>query len=213
MTIKVSQIRAARALLNWSQKDLAERSGVSEVSIINYENEKRTPHQNTLGKILQAFELAGVIFTKNGLEMKEDAVTVIEGDGWYVRLLDDVYYSLMDEKGAELLLICADDKMSPPEVNDRYRKIRNSGIRMRQLVEDGNTYLMGPLKEYRYMPKERFKNYVSLIYGGKVAVCTDANTKALVFKDPLLAETWTNLFDVMWDVLKQPEKSEADERF
>ncbi len=84
---------------------------------------------------------------------------------------------------------------------------------MRQLVQDGNTYLMGPLKEYRYMPKERFKNYVSLIYGGKVAVCTDANTKALVFKDPLLAETWTNLFDVMWDVLKQPEKSEADERF
>lgn len=213
MTIKVSQIRAARALLNWSQKDLAERSGVSEVSIINYENEKRTPHQSTLGKILQAFELAGVIFRKNGLEMKEDAVTVIEGDGWYVRLLDDVYYSLMDEKGAELLLICADDKMSPPEVNDRYRKIRNSGIRMRQLVQDGNTYLMGPLKEYRYMPKERFKNYVSLIYGGKVAVCTDANTKALVFKDPLLAETWTNLFDVMWDVLKQPEKSEADERF
>lgn len=213
MTIKVSQIRAARALLNWSQKDLAERSGISEMSIINYENEKRTPHQSTLDKVLQAFELAGVIFTKNGLEMKDDAVTVIDGDDWYLRLLDDVYYSLMDNKDAEVLLICGDDRMSPPDVNDRWRKIRNSGIRMRQLVEDGNAYLMGPLKEYRYMPKERFNNYVSLIYGDKVAVCTDANTKALVFKDPLLSKTWKNLFDVMWDVLKQPERSDADERF
>lgn len=213
MAIKVGQIRAARAFLNWSQKDLAERSGVSDVSIINYENEKRVPHQSTIDKILQAFELAGVSFTENGLEMKDDAITVIQGEGWYLRLLDDVYFSLMDRKDAELLLICADDKISPPEVNDRYRKIRNAGIRMRQLVEDRNTYLMGPLKEYRYMPKERFNNYVSLIYGDKVAVCTDANTKALVFHDPILSKTWTNLFDLMWDVLPEPDRSTADERF
>jgi hypothetical protein len=103
--------------------------------------------------------------------------------------------------------------MSPPEVNNLYRKIRAAGVSMRQLVEEGNPYLMGPLDEYRYMPKERFNNYVSLIYGDKVAVCTDGNTKALIFKDPLLAKTWKNLFDLMWDVLKQPEKSNADEKF
>jgi len=213
MTIKVGQIRAARALLNWSQKDLAERSGVSDISIMSYEKEKRTPHPATLEKIFQAFELAGVVFTKNGVEMKDDAITLVEGEDWFLRLLDDVYYSLIDTKASELLILCADDRLSPPEVNNRYRKIRNAGVHMRQLVEEGNTYLMGGVHEYRYMPKERFNNYVSLIYGDKVAVCADLNTKAVIFKDASLARTWKNLFETMWDVLKTPEKSDANERF
>lgn len=213
MAIKAAQIRAARALLNWSQKDLAERADISDVSVINYENEKRTPHQSTLNKIIQAFELAGILFTDHGLEYKKDVITTVEGEDWYLRVLDDVYYSLMDQKDAELLVICADDRSSPPAVNDRYRKIRNAGIRMRQLVEEGNTYLMGPLKEYRYMPRERFNNYVTLVYGNKVAVCTAENTKALIFNDSHLAKTWVNIFELMWSVLKEPEISDAKERF
>jgi len=63
------------------------------------------------------------------------------------------------------------------------------------------------------MPKERFNNYVSLIYGDKVAVCADINTKAVIFKDASLARTWKNLFETMWDALKTPEKSDANERF
>lgn len=213
MKVKVNQIRAARALLNWSQKDLAERSGISDISILNYENEKRTPHAGTLEKILRAFELEGIVFTANGVELKEDTVTVIEGEGWYLNLLDDVYLSLLDKKDSELLFICSDDRASPPEVNNRMRKMRNAGVRMRQLVEEGNTYLMGPLKEYRYVPKERFNNYVSLVYGDKVAVCTGHNSKAVVFRDEALANTWRNIFNVMWDTLEEPTRSDANERF
>ena len=213
MKISVNQIRAARALLDWSQKDLAEHADVSDVSIMSYEKEKRTPHQGTLEKILNAFELAGVKFTQTGVEFKEDTVTTLQGEGWYLRLLDDVYFSLLDKKDAELLLVCADDKASPAEVNNRYRKIRNAGARMRQIVEEGNTHLIGPVTEYRYMPKERFVNYVSLIYADKVAICTDHNSKALVFKDNMLAMTWRNIFNLMWDILPQPQKSDARERF
>ena len=213
MTIKPNQVKAARALLGWSQDDLAERAGLSKASIAKFEINEREPHQSSMDGILQAFELSGIVFTKNGVELKDDAVTVIEGDDWYLRLLDDVYYSLKDCKHPELLLICADDRVSSLEVNDSYRKMRSAGVKMRQLVEEDNSYLMGSLNEYRYLPKERFNNYVSLIYGQKVAICTDTNTKAIVFKDPILAKTWTNIFDVMWDVLKQPERSDADERF
>lgn len=213
MKIKVGQIRAARALLDWSQKDLAARAGVSDMSIMNYESGKRTPHQDTLEKILQAFEIGGVIFTKNGVELKQDSITVIEGENWYLRLLDDVYYSLLDTPKAELIILCGNDKVSPPPVNSLLRKMRRAGIAMRQLVEAGNTYLMGPVTEYRYLPKDRFVNYVSLIYGGKIAVCAEDNTKAIVFKDAVLAQAWRNMFETLWQVLPQPLESLADERF
>lgn len=119
----------------------------------------------------------------------------------------------MDKPDAEYLTMCADDKVSTADVNNRLKKIRNAGIRMRQLVQEGNTYLMGPTKEYRYIPKEQFRNNVSLIYGDKVAVCTEHGTKAVVFKDADLAATWRNIFDVMWNKLQEPKESTARERF
>ena len=63
------------------------------------------------------------------------------------------------------------------------------------------------------MPNDKFINYVCLIYGKKVAVCTHQNTKAIVFKDVMLAASWTNLFNVLWELLEEPIKSDAQERF
>ncbi len=51
--------RAGRALLNWSLKDLAERSGVSFTTISQMEN-GRSPYLSTVAKIIAAFEAEGV---------------------------------------------------------------------------------------------------------------------------------------------------------
>ena len=213
MRVTPDQIRAARALKNWSQTDLAQRVDMATPSIGNIEAGKHAPTPQTQSAIIDAFESAGIEFIDGGVRHRSDLLTIMEGNNWYVRLLDDVYYSLKNLESPEVLLICGDDSKSPPEVIDRWRRIRSSSIAMRQLVEDGNTYLMGPLKEYRYIPREHFNNYVSLIYGEKIAICADGNTKAVIFKDPFLAKTWTNIFNVMWDTLEQPEKSNADARF
>jgi transcriptional regulator with XRE-family HTH domain len=57
-----AQLRAARALLNWSQNDLAEVSMVSRTAIAEIEREAREPHNRTLRDLIQAFEFAGVEF-------------------------------------------------------------------------------------------------------------------------------------------------------
>ena len=212
MFITVEQVKAARALLGWSQEELANQARLTQNQISSFEF-GRTKPADVLEVMYRTFMFHGVTFPKNGVQLNPESVGTIEGEGWYTRLLDDVYATLIDKEEAELLIFCADDKASPPEVNDRYRKIRNAGIRMRQLVEEGNTYLMGPLKEYRYIPKERFKNYVSLVYGNKVAVCTANSLKALVFNDTNLSTAWRNIFDVLWDKLDKPERSDAHERF
>lgn len=60
--LKPAQSRAARALLNWSQPQLAEASGTGVSTIRDFETGKRTPIANNLSAIRAALEAAGVIF-------------------------------------------------------------------------------------------------------------------------------------------------------
>lgn len=212
--IAPDQCRAAREKLRWSQAVLAKRSGVSQPTIAQFESEKvSNPNSATLDRLQKAFEHEGIVFTANGLHWDSGASYRIEGDDWWVKVLDDVYRSLVDQPDAELILLGADDRLSSADTNNRWRKIRNAGVRMRQFVCEGNTYLLGPVKEYRYLPESRFVGNVTALYGDRIAICADDNSHALVVKDAKLAASWRNVIEILWDTLKQPERSTADERF
>lgn len=62
--ITSAQIRAARGLLDWSRKDLADHSGVSFASMMRLESFDGVPSSNvrTLEAVKKAFEEAGVEF-------------------------------------------------------------------------------------------------------------------------------------------------------
>lgn len=61
------QCRAARALLDWSQQHLAEKSGVGIVTIRQLEAGANAPRRATLDVVRRALEGAGVEFIdKNG---------------------------------------------------------------------------------------------------------------------------------------------------
>lgn len=62
MSFLPSQCRAARALLNLDQNELAARASVSRGVIIDFEKGKRTPGTNNLAAIRVALESAGVSF-------------------------------------------------------------------------------------------------------------------------------------------------------
>lgn len=56
------QSRAARALLAWSQYDLADRAKVAQKTIADFEMENTAPRESTLTSLRQALERAGVEF-------------------------------------------------------------------------------------------------------------------------------------------------------
>jgi transcriptional regulator with XRE-family HTH domain len=60
MILTSQQCRAARGWFDWSQTDLATKSGVSRRAIAEFERELSVPHDRTLRDILRAFEEAGV---------------------------------------------------------------------------------------------------------------------------------------------------------
>jgi len=56
------QCRAARALLRWSQSDLAERTSISTVTIRNFELGRSVLKESTARLVRFTFQDAGVVF-------------------------------------------------------------------------------------------------------------------------------------------------------
>jgi ribosome-binding protein aMBF1 (putative translation factor) len=68
---RADQLRAARALVDWSREDLAERSNVSPNTVWGFEQGRSDPKLSTLNKWQRALESAGVQFIDDGA--KSDA--------------------------------------------------------------------------------------------------------------------------------------------
>ena len=78
--VSVEQVKAARALLRWSQRDLARASGVSEPTIKRIEAKPGplTGRPSTISAIRVALEKAGVLFIEEngggpGVRLRKDA--------------------------------------------------------------------------------------------------------------------------------------------
>jgi transcriptional regulator with XRE-family HTH domain len=63
MEFTPGQCRAARALIGWSQDQLASASKVAKATIANFELCKRVPYDRTLDDLVAALEAAGIEFT------------------------------------------------------------------------------------------------------------------------------------------------------
>lgn len=66
MLLTAEQSRAARALLGWSQDELAGRAAVAKPTIASFEAGRRQPYARTLADIRKALEGAGVSFIAAG---------------------------------------------------------------------------------------------------------------------------------------------------
>lgn len=72
-----AKIKEARTRRGLTQKKLAEKSGLAEITIRQYENNKRQPGAEQLGKIATALDL-GYAFTKEGEAYFYDFVDTVQ---------------------------------------------------------------------------------------------------------------------------------------
>lgn len=64
--LTAAQIRAARAMLNWTQRNLAEKAGISVPGVKNLEREAGNAQVKTIRAIQAAFEAEGIEVISNG---------------------------------------------------------------------------------------------------------------------------------------------------
>jgi transcriptional regulator with XRE-family HTH domain len=61
------QIRAARALLGWTQQALADRALVAINTVNAIETDRPYPKEDTIESVIHALEKAGIVFLSDGV--------------------------------------------------------------------------------------------------------------------------------------------------
>ncbi len=211
--INARQIRAARALLNWNQTQLADFAGVARSSIKNIENEITAPRADSAAAIQEAFENHGVEFLPgSGVRLRNEMVTVLEGENANEKLLEDVYNTLSQTSGGEVL-ITGLKEFSDPE-SEEYQRVVTHIERLakinateRVLLEEGDTNFISPWECYRWIPKDYFREAPFQLYGNKLALISWGPPQQIVIiENPLFAASFRNLFNFAWDRAVLPPK-------
>lgn len=190
------KIRAARGFLDWTQDDLARRTGISKSSIANIEAGRVEPETRTLRRIEEAFGDSGVFFTANGVEKREFVLTTHKD---YMAVLDDVERTI--PPGEEILFHCADDRRSSPAVAEKLAAMRAAGYRFRSTICAGNTTITGDLADYRWIPEDYFANSeICVIYGDKYMQHVPGETEHnfIIMKSAIHATSMRRQFEYWW---------------
>lgn len=191
MDITLEQIKAARALLDWTQKDLAEYADLNPALVANYES-GRTKSSEVGSAIYKALVANGIEFTGGGVLPRQVSSYMLDS---YMDLLEDIEKNIPD--GGEVLKHCVDDRRSNQQVIDYVAKMRNSGVRERMTIADDNNFITGDPKDYRQIPADYFaSSEVVITYADKVAFFVDA--KALVIKSQTLSNVFKDQFEYWW---------------
>lgn len=225
MSITTAQIRGARGILNWSQQDLAQRTGISATSIGSIENGQTTPRHNTLETIKTTFERNGIEFLGlEGVRTKRVGIDVLRGIEGFQQFSLDVFETLkIDER--EVLQAYIDDtkfadwlgKEAYPHV-ERMQSLKRKSFKI--LQKEGDDYF--PAKnyaEYRWIPEKNFLAVPFIVYGDKLAIVLfEPEPTIIVNGFPMVADAYRLQFWNLWDNSIVPgkelvEKSEIPEKY
>ncbi len=204
MDIVPSQIKAARALLEWNQEQLAEASGISKPALANIERGKTTPRLNTLKAIGYALEIAGIGFTDGpGVRLVQDRLDVIvfRGKDSIYRLWEDIYTTL--QVGQERLISGADETKFLSATSERFDgmmdRYKEKGIAGRILSLKGDRNFADPTSEYRWVTKARFSDVPYYVYADKYAVLLwEPEPRVILIQNAILAESYRRQFNRHW---------------
>lgn len=215
MLLKGNQIAAARALLGWDQKDVAERVGLTIAAISKIEKGENKGKSSTLDAIQSAFEMAGITFTKNGgVEPAQNRVVTYKGKDGFADFRADI----LSEAKTSPLDACVNnvderefDKWGEGQVNEDYfaEMQKNKPKRFRILVKENDTQLSASgYAEYRWLPVDKFGEISFFVYGHKTALLSfeDNDFQAFIISHPQISAFYRREFDKLWLTANEPEK-------
>ena len=205
----IEQIRAARALLGWSQGDLADHADLSQTGIARIENGTNQPNSKTLNKIETAFDEAEIEFIgDSGLRKKAGEIKTLRGTDGFKAFIYDVYETVKRE-GGEVCVSNVDerhfDKWQGPFRDDYLEKMtalhQEQSFTFKILVKEGDHHQVADYAEYRSLKPENFGSVPFYVYDSKTAIILfkDDDVVVYVINNKEIAQAQTTQFNIAWE--------------
>lgn len=209
--ITPAQCRAARSLLNWTQPDLFEKSGVHVQTISAFEKEEASPTKRTLAKLLKAFEAEGLEFFDNdGLQRKSTDIVTYTGQDGFSKFIWDVYETAKNTPNHDICVCNVDERdfikwegKDAQPYQDAMAELGN--VQSRILICEGDTFFSADsYATYRWAPKTQFGDISYYIYGHKTALISFSDNDVVVYviENGNITEFFRSLFEQSWDNAK-----------
>lgn len=207
--ITTSQIKAARALLDWTQADLARAAGMHLNVINNIERGTTNPRQGTLEKLQAALEAQGIaLIATRGVELRREHVGVTrhEGENFLRALTADMLGSL--QAGEEVLSMLGDIRNfsgnAPDAGKDWQAQKESRGFRERLITRDIPGFYPRHSEHYRVVPPETLGPVDTIVYADRVAHIFWHARETVVLKNQELAASQRRIFETLWQSGHEP---------
>lgn len=207
MTISPAQIRAARGLLNWTSKTLAEKVGVKPSSMSLIENSLSKGSTHTMELIEKVFCMAGIEFTPNGVTQRDVLMYRLDGTEGFRKMMEDVYHAAQD--ASDICIFGGSPDTFIKWLGDDFyagHKKRMQEVvapyKVRVIIGEGNYNLIGKgFADYRWSPSKLFGDKVLYVFGDSVAFIgfENATVEIQVINQKETAAIMRNLFNIVWD--------------
>jgi len=206
--ISARQIKAARALLDWSQEQLAEACGLSVATIRKLEAGNISPRGSTNKQIRHAFQKAGLEFIEpGGVRHRPQEITILEGDEGTQIFYDDVY-DYANKVGGDIIVVCSNPdaiylKGDYKEMHIKRMCAAMPKFAVKCLITDKKISTPAAAYcEYAYMPNNFFASIPFYVYGNKSSfriTTKEGLQRIIVIESGELAEAFYQQFNSLWE--------------
>lgn len=216
------QIRAARALLDMSQDELAEAAGLTPQAIRKIESGDVQPREGTIADITRVFNERGLEFTDNsGVKFKPQGVEIYEGperfDAFY-----DFLYEYLKTHGGEVCLSISDQSLldkyrKNPELHyTRVKALYTAGvIKKFRILASKSEYFHRPLfSTFKMQPEGYISPTGFWAFGDCLALISFVHEPApyvVLLRSAALADAYRQAFNIAWAVAKDPPRTDSKE--
>ena len=210
------QMRAARALLDISQGDVAEAIDITTKTLSNAESGRTVISGVNYDKLKLFYEQKGLEFTDfNGVRQKPSGNIILKGTSGFREFYDLLYQTaktvggdIILYNGVSELVVNALGAEAVAEQKARMQKIKNN-YQYRVIVEEGDSTFFGAdYCEYKWLPKKHFNDSTLFVFGSYFSVVDFSNdVEILIIDNQKVADSQKLFFEQVWDnVAVEPDE-------